>query len=339
MSMTLMAWLGHVEPEMGHSEFRVLFRLCWHLNEGDLLCCPSIEDLAGKTGMSERTVYRAIDKLESDGYIAVHRERWPNGTQKNNRYAILADVSFKMPGGNNVRIKLSKEDSKSRVTLVSGGVDQPGDTGVTGRVTPMSPNEQGRYNKEVIPPSPNGEGTPTENSDLFGEVAAEPEPPLAERVVAAWKQLASEVPAISNIRLVDDARAKKIVARAAAAARQLGITPWEVWQQVLAAIPRSSFLCGRAPPGKGYVKPMTLTIDYVLRPAEFQKILEGAYDDRPGSGPSSYDPSTGRRYGPSEQAGRSVLERRRARRAQSQQPGDIPGSPGNPHAAIPYHPG
>jgi len=327
MSMDLLAWLGHVEAEMGHGEFRVLFRLCWHCNQKTLLCCPSIDELATGAGMSERSVYRAIDALEQNGYIAVVRERWPNGTQKVNRYTILADTTFRMPDGREIRIKATAEEAESRVTPMSPGLEeQPGDTGGAGRVTPMSPNEQGRYNQEVdSPPSPVGDGPPPQPEDLFGEkLPAVAEPKLEDLVLAEWRRLQTEHPMVKGIRQLDHSRITKIGTRARTA-QQGEQTAWEVWQEIFLRIRSSRFLCGRKPPDKKHDKPFGLGIDYVLRPAEFLRILEGFYDDRPGDQTAGYDPDTGRRMGPSEQAGRAALERLRSRRTQPGQFGDSGG--------------
>ncbi|WP_374648655.1 helix-turn-helix domain-containing protein [Rhizorhabdus sp.] len=298
---------------------------------------PAVETIARKASVSPRTVQNAIRSLAGKMLLRI--------VERKNRSSYYV---FNLPNLPHVeRERPRKEQGPLDLTgagdspVLNLRVQEIHPTGARGSATGAggAPRNVMEPSEETIPPSPDGEGTPTDEIDLFGDtIPADLERPLEDRVAEAWHTLTAEIPTIGDIQLLGDDRRRKIGARASAAAKQLGITPWAAWERIFDAIRRSTWLKGLEPPGRNYSKPFKLTLDHVLRPSEFQKILEGAYDDRSGTGQHKFDPSTGRRFGPSEQAGRSVLERRRARRAQSQQPGDNPGSSGQPHAAIPYHP-
>jgi hypothetical protein len=163
-----------------------------------------------------------------------------------------------------------------------------------------------------------------EQTDLFGAstAIATSRPPLAEYVQGRWNDMVKRHPQIAGIRNLDASRRMSITTRAKPA-----VTPtrdgYAVWDEVLAAIEGSMFLTGRCPPREGSSKPFTLTIDFVCRPAQFLKILDGGYpNDRTGAEQPAFthDPETGRRYSTTEQAARSFVNDRRNRSGQ----GDVP---------------
>lgn len=58
-----------------------------------------------------------------------------------------------------------------------------------------------------------------------------------------------------------------------------------IWQEAMEKVERSLFLCGEAPTKRGE-RPFRLTIEMLLRPDNFQRLLEGVYgDDREPSDP------------------------------------------------------
>jgi hypothetical protein len=319
MSMKLMAWLGDVEDEIGHAEFRVLFRLCWHCNERDLLCCPSVDDLVRGAGMSKSSVLRSLKSLEERCFIQVERDRWDNGTQKNNRYLILADVSITLPGGRKVDLSPTAEQRfrRSRVSPATPGENSrvSNKPGVTGDTTPGvngdTHYEQGRQNKEDSPPLSSREAPPEPGFDLVME---ESTPDLIDHVQAEWAKLKADFPRIAGIRALTEDRKKKIRARAAALAvpGPGGVTPHQVWDEMFRAIRGSKFMRGEAEPGRGYDRPFILTLDKLLEPKFFVTQLEKAAIHAADTVASS-DPRTGREYGPAEQSGRAVLDRILAR--------------------------
>lgn len=303
----------------------------------DGVAWPAVDTIAAKSSVSARTVQNVIRSLADKLLLRiVHR------TNRSSYYVFnlenLPLVRRERPMKELGPVDLTGE-RPAPVLDLRVNVVHP--TGAAGSVTGESPAPRNvrEPSEETIPPSPDGEDTPTTEIDLFGgDLPIDEQRPLEQLVVEAWHALVAEHPAIGTIKILDPARVKKIGARATAAAEKLGLTPWQVWEEVFAAIRRSNFLCGRAPPGRDYSAPFKLTIDKVLEPRRFNSILEGAHDDRPGQGQRTFDPVTGRRYGPSEQAGRSVLERRRARRSEQRQSGDHRGGPGPDHPRLPHHP-
>lgn len=306
MSYDLLGWMGAVDGGLSDGEFRVLFRLCWHANQKTGEIYPSIETIGQSTGMHPRTVMRHVKQLEDKRYIEVERGRWANGTQKVNRYVILADITYRMPDDREVTVKVKmppKNPGDKSVTWT----DEPGDKSVAHRVTVLSPIEEGRVKKEV-PPLPTGEDTPAGN--LFGEtLPAIQQPDLVDQVFNAWRELAKEIPGITSIDVLNDSRRKKIAARGKEG-KTNDRTAWEAWEQVFRNIRASTYLCGEDPPGRGYTDPFALSIEFVLRPSEFLRILDGGY--RANRSDLTHSPDTGRRFGPSEQAGRAAIARIRA---------------------------
>lgn len=51
------------------------------------------------------------------------------------------------------------------------------------------------------------------------------------------------------------------------------------WQQFFEHCSKSPFLTGRVPPRRPGNKPFEVSIDWIVDPTNFQKIIEGAYDD------------------------------------------------------------
>ncbi|QTH19646.1 helix-turn-helix domain-containing protein [Rhizorhabdus wittichii] len=306
----------------------------------------SLGYLQDATGLSKRTVLAALDELatpiEHGGLGILERTDERKGAT-NQIPVYLFHMRPEIPA----IPKAAVRKSGAKTTPFPKQVQKRPETGdilhgeeVQKRTTEPS---KGNQEEEIAPPSPNGEGTPHGMIDLFGNpVDPEPEQPIEHFVMERWAELKAAVPVIPGITVLSQARLKTIHARdadAASAGAKLGISPREVWVRVFEAIPRSGWLCGRNPPGPNYSKPHVTDIDEVLRPLEFLKILEGAHDDRPGSRPQKYDPDSGRSYGPVEQASRSVLADRRARRAESRERGYPGRGAGVDHPRLSHNPG
>jgi uncharacterized protein YdaU (DUF1376 family) len=110
-----------------------------------------------------------------------------------------------------------------------------------------------------------------------------------------------------KIQTLSPARRKSLRARLSDAG---GVTGWEV---ALSKAEASSFLTGRTD------RPFTATFDFIVKPANFTKIMEGNYDDRANAtgradqhrGPSGFAPTGGRGQDASIA---SIVARRRAAR-------------------------
>lgn len=179
-----------------------------------------------------------------------------------------------------------------------GAPQGAGDAHILPVKTPVSTPDSPLFLTEELPPR-----------DLLGDILVErpATADLIEYVTAEWAKLCEEYPRIQNPRVLNDARKKKIRARANEVAKPSGgrLTPHDVWDQVFAAIRASAFLRGEAEPGRNYRDPFSLSIDKICEPARFLQTLERySIDVERNQHTHSAD---GRRYGPAEQAMREVI--------------------------------
>ena len=80
------AWLL---TEVQGSRRNVLYALAGHHNDETDLCCPLIDTLAERAGVSARTVDTCIAELERDGFIKRIERRRKDGSRRGNAYACL----------------------------------------------------------------------------------------------------------------------------------------------------------------------------------------------------------------------------------------------------------
>lgn len=71
------------------SEIAVFTALCMHANNNTRIAYPSLETIANKARVSERTARSAIKALEAAGYIKVESHFTESGRQTSNIYTIL----------------------------------------------------------------------------------------------------------------------------------------------------------------------------------------------------------------------------------------------------------
>lgn len=67
----------------------IMFYLVTRSNR-ELTCFPSISTIARETGLSERTVQRALKELCAEGYISRRPRFRKNGGQSSNLYVLLS---------------------------------------------------------------------------------------------------------------------------------------------------------------------------------------------------------------------------------------------------------
>ncbi len=86
MSVPALIWLGGLDArDLKHSEFRVLFRLCWHHNDEkapNKACFPSQETLRTGAGVSNGTLNNALNSLEARGLIKRKRSTKPGSAER-----------------------------------------------------------------------------------------------------------------------------------------------------------------------------------------------------------------------------------------------------------------
>jgi hypothetical protein len=266
------------------------------------------------TGLSKRTVLATLDELVDLNILERTEERRGKTLQiPVYIFHMLETIPMvERPARKGIGAKthpLPKQVQKGSETgaFLSG-------KGVQKRTT--EPSSRNQEEEESPPPSYEGD-TPTGETDLFGgELPVDEDPmPLEGFVTEAWHALKRDHPGVADIDILNPSRIKKISARAADVVKGRAkkkpaqiLTEEDVWLEIFDHIRKSTYLCGRAPPGRGYTRPFKLTIDYVLRPSEFGKILEGGYDDDERFNTSrSFDANSGRSYGSAEQATRESL--------------------------------
>lgn len=262
------------------------------------------------TGLSKRTVLECLDDLVTLGVLEPTDERRGSTRQIVVYHFHMADLpqvprwSSRKSGAKTHPLPKQVQNGLER-GAVSDGEE------VQNRTTePSIGNQVG----EDSPPSPDGEATPTGESDLFGKPTSVDSQPFPDYALDAWHRLKADEPRIVDTQFLTPSLEKKILARTGEVVRGRAKNGWAisreaVWDELCVAIRRSTFLCGRAPPGKGRTAPFKLTMEYALRPAEFPKILNGAYDDDERyRNRTGFDHGTGREYGAAEAAVRGVLD-------------------------------
>lgn len=127
---------------------------------------------------------------------------------------------------------------------------------------PATKKEQG---KKQHPTKETGEEQPP--LALGGDVESFP----AAALVEAWNRLCVSLPAITSIR---GPRAKLTAARWAECKRSL-----LTWEERCKRLEASDFATGRAPGTDG--RKWKATFDWFVHPGNFDKVVEGKYDNRP----------------------------------------------------------
>jgi hypothetical protein len=298
------AWEQKVKPA---TTKLVLMAMAEFANPETALAYPSIKALEEMTGLNRKTVLSAVAQL------ATPREASGLG--------VLADTGQRAGRTNQIVVYRMSFDPISQSVPKTGPLET---VPFSDEKSPVFTTEESRKrdtepsiepSRESEPPTPYGVDTPTGDSDLFGgAIPTGPELPIEEYVEEAWHRLKDDFPRIADIDLMTPSRKKLIETRAGEVVRDRKrrgetITAEAAWDAIFAAIRRSTFLCGNAPPGKNRTGPFKLTIEYVTRAREFAKILEGAYDDDERyRGRGGFDAGTGRSYGPAEAAVRSSLD-------------------------------
>lgn len=264
----------------------------------DGVCWPAVDTISHKCSCSRRSVQNAIRGLESKQLLrTVHRK-------DRSSYYIFNIANLPQIE----RPKRCKEAGPYEIEGTGAG-DAPDlfCTGAGHSATGAGHSGRGAGDapRTVIEPS---DETP---KNLYGDFE-EKSPVVSDReslcefVSSEWATLKTEAPGIRGIRSIDNGLRQRIFDRAKQHARP-GEHPGDVWKEVFDAIRRSRFLRGLAPPSTNHPRPFKLGLDWLTKAENFRCVIGGKYDDDGIAG--SYDPATGRRYSPAEQATRAVVAR------------------------------
>lgn len=199
------------------------------------VCWPSVKDLEIRTGLSRRTIQRAISSVEHKGHVS--RKIAPG---KKCGY-VIHPRQCDAPSRNDPRQCDAPPASEGHPTRAT-----------------VTPHPRHSDAQTIIEPSDEPSDEPSEVANTAAETG-----PTPERVAEAWNKLAPLIGKPKVLKLTG-ARRKQVQARL----REYGELEWRTLFEKLS---RSAFLRGET----GW---HNATFDWVMKPANFQKILEGNYD-------------------------------------------------------------
>lgn len=309
----------------------VLMMLAFRVNgqSGNFDVWPSHKCIAEDAEMSVSSVKNHLNELLTAGFLKIIPQVKADGRSKtSNIYRLQVRMSVQTPAGN-IKIDCDTAGQDHSQTLAMGSADpQPNFDCTPASTLPIPianclPMEllNKNYGSELGHTA--SDEAPAENQtlDLLGmpdvktkeEIQQEDEAQLLARIESSWGYLAGKYPGIAAIRGIDDRRARLLMLRTRQAFRaDKDISHDEMWGKFFENIEKSSFLKGMAPPGRDRSEPFRLTFDFILVPKNFSKILEGGFNDRFTSTAQGFDPDSGRRYSPVEEAVRNVDAQLRA---------------------------
>lgn len=334
------AWALHARG-ISATAWKILMVLAHRVNNrrGDWDVWPKQQTLADDCDMPLSTLKRHLDELEEKGFIKREKRMKRSGGFSGCTYTLAVEASFRMPGAIFDHDFLHDDpDEDDGETLAQYELARsPRDElarSLTGElaIEPLNPEP---LNKRT--PSPNGEA-PREENGLFGNAElpeGDPQKLMVDHVVARWNELAAQVPAISKVVSVSETRRRAIAKRTDDLISSKGMifhnSSEEAWDEFLTRIGRSPFLTGAAPPGRERDTPFVIDFDFMLKSANFIKILEGKYDDKREH--SRHFASDGRKKSPHELAADNIKQSIRDALAKRQGDGR-----GRDRAGTPAHP-
>lgn len=294
-------------------------------------CWPSIETIAQRTMLTERSVQRAIKQAIRLKIIRRHLRR-----NNSSQYIFNLDA---LPQG---ELKKSKkplfddppEEEEQDLFAVAGGVtsvqdgdDQRGDICAEGVNSTTKVGDRLAPKPSVEPPieePPESLGADAPDDDNGTSMVAAEDLPLKDFIAAEWKKLKADFPEVGDCRRVTDQMVTLIKQRTKEH-RVDGETDHDLWRTVFERIRSSKFLTGRVPPVPPRTTRFHLTLSWLLKPHLFREVINGKYtSSRADDG--AFDPSTGEVLGPAAAATRGTIQRLRDARQR-------PGGGGHPRQA------
>lgn len=272
-------------------------------------CWPSIETIAQRTCLTERSVQRAIKQAlalkllrrrlrtnNSSEYL-FNLDLLPHGTLRTAKkntdpFASFDEEPDLFEGVTSVQKK--RVDPKAGVTSVQAGV-----TSVQARGDTVAPKPSIEPSKEPLVK----EGVETTRAITIS---------LRDFIQAEWEKLKADYPNVGACRAVLDSQVDIAVERAGQH-RKPGQTDIDVWTDVFAEVRKSRFLTGQCPPGPGRTSRFRLTLSKLLKTHIFREVINEGYSDIDADN-GNFDPNTGEILGPAKQATDRTFERIRQAR-------------------------
>lgn len=169
MSVKASSWAWESSRSTG-SSFLVLLALADHAGQDGGDCWPSVARLSRRCRVDERTVQRALDKLQELGELVVERGAGPRGT---NRYrltmATAPPLNLDNPQHGEKAGDISAEGGDDRIDprqdATPGELPPPASTTKTPGTTPPEPTT----NPKTTTPQPPASGGPESSSSHWGQ--------------------------------------------------------------------------------------------------------------------------------------------------------------------------
>lgn len=208
----------------------------------DQECFPKQKTIADLLGIARETVNRACARLTELGYVSVEHQHRADGGQRENLYRVILD---------------------------------PCDRPVT---PPVTASDHTPCDPTASHPRTTHKNNLTSEADASDVLSSPAEPECPDpRVVAELRRVeegfrmfvtaAQRHPNWATPTALSDARKTSLKARIS----KIGLDGWE---RAINRAEQSSFLTGRSG------RPFGLGIDWLLKPANLTKVMEGNYDDR-----------------------------------------------------------
>jgi len=275
-------------------------------------CYPSVRSIEQFTGLSTRSVQRALKQADRIGLIRIRRrmdssseylidlERLPfistkrNPKQPGPHQQFFEDVDmFDIPP---IDVTDVDEDVAGTGVTVAPDPCQTGTTPVSGSHPPPATVAPKPISEPVIEPVSEPVSAETARANGWG---------LGRFIEVNWQQLKQEHPHIAGIRKLTDTMLDNARTRAKQHMNE-GEDAIDVWAAVFDNIRNSPFLLGKIAPGQGRTNRFKLAMSKILKPHIFERTINGEYL---ASATDRFDPDTGEVVGPAATAASSTVDR------------------------------
>lgn len=253
MSVRIMALVWEKFPGGGSALLALLALADFGSDAGNNIH-PSVRTFARKVRLTERQARKLLRQLESDEWIATISHSAGGSYQATRRYRINVE--------------------KLRATPVAGDTPTPvmGDTPVV--EDPPVTGDRDPCRSRPIPLSP---ATPkpllTVKEPLLLHVDGKPSPCPHQEIVDLYH---STLPSLRRVKVWNATRQRYLKARWCEEPERQQLD-W--WQKFFVYVKKSNFLTGRTN-GNGDRPPFVADLEWLIRPTNFVKIIEGKYHHR-----------------------------------------------------------
>jgi len=293
-------------------------------SNGEGFAWPSVKSIENWTGLSTRSVQRALKQAQVLGLVRVRRR-----TDASSQYLFnLEKLPYvQRPAAPKQRGPHQEYEDWEEPDLFEEHPGTPATVAHHPRQGGTPPVPGTTLPGATVAPYPIIEPSDEPVSEPSGAIApVDGDPPLPVFIKQEWDKLKTDYPNMGGCRQVTESMVRLVRERAKEHA-QTGESLHDVWRVVFQKIRESAFLTGRAKPGKGYSKPYRLTLTRLLKPHIFREVINDGYSGDAAEG--DYDPTTGEVLGPAAAATRGTRERFRHARQRAGRSGD-PRQDGHP---------